>query len=344
MEALTLSTTSNDSCHCGCEIFHHKGFVIASKQFQCKNKTLFWIFPRQEYTKLHLQILKHNEGTEDLLRILHLQPKEIAWSSEKSKSTTLELSLDTEVYIIFEQHKILSPSKLLQQNPSFFIDFSITKDTSKLISISREYSAQLGLSWAFGHCTSNSCQNTVILVLVVAVALVIISLIALPPLLCTYATQKYQQKKRQQNGSQASEALLTSLSQRLDAEMFRSGETDMTRLTAGNSIDSSPPNNAHPPYSVAKRSIGIQLSVQSTPRTARSPARISSINSLEDFEYDYYDPVERSEVPGSLLRPFLVSDIDIDSIINRETSGWLTSPPRTTTVEKNDSATQVDSV
>uniref|UniRef100_A0A914Z3D6 Uncharacterized protein n=1 Tax=Panagrolaimus superbus TaxID=310955 RepID=A0A914Z3D6_9BILA len=117
--------------------------------------------------------------------------------------------------------------------------------------------------------------------------------------------------------------------------MFRSGETDMTRLT-GDFIDS-PPN---PPYSVAKRSIGIQLSVQSTPRTARSPARISSTNSLEDFEYDYYDPV----VPGSLLRPYLVSDIDIDSIVNRETSGWLTSPPTTDVVQKNDVTTQVDSV
>lgn len=123
----------------------------------------------------------------------------------------MELSLDTEVIILFE--KIGPLPKNLQENPSFFVDFTITKDTSKLISISREYSAQLGLNWAFGHCTSNSCQNTVVLVLLIAVALVILSLIALPPLLCTYATQKYQQQKRQ-NGSQASEALLTSLSQR----------------------------------------------------------------------------------------------------------------------------------
>jgi hypothetical protein len=49
-----------------------------------------------------------------------------------------------------------------------------------------------------------------------------------------------------------------------------------------------------------------------------------SVNSV-DLEYDYYDPI----VPGSLLRPengACQYDIDIESIIAKETSGWLSSP------------------
>ena len=117
--------------------------------------------------------------------------------------------------------------------------------------------------------------------------------------------------------------------------MFRSGGTDSTRITGDLNAFDSPPHQA---YSVAKRSIGIQLSVQSTPRTSRSPARMSSAASFAELEYD----LDYEYAPNSILRPYLVSDIDIDSIVNRETSGWMTaSPPR---IQKNDVTTQVDSV
>jgi hypothetical protein len=81
---------------------------------------------------------------------------------------------------------------------------------------------------------------------------------------------------------------------------------------------------------VNKRSIGVQQSAQTTPRQLRSaletPHPNPSVASV-DLEYDYYDPI----VPGSMLRPVDgmpngYGDIDIDGIIAKETSGWLSDP------------------
>lgn len=104
--------------------------------------------------------------------------------------------------------------------------------------------------------------------------------------------------------------------------MLCSGGTDCTHLSTSR-------HTCHKesiPLTITKRSIGIQLSVQSTPRFSRSardtPRGGASIVSGE-LEYDYYDP----PVPGSILRPFdeFISEIDIDQIVRRETSGWVES-------------------
>lgn len=48
---------------------------------------------------------------------------------------------------------------------------------------------------------------------------------------------------------------------------------------------------------------------------------------MDLLEYDYYDPI----VPGSMLRPMVMNgaegEIDIEKIIEMETSGWLNEPP-----------------
>ena len=130
------------------------------------------------------------------------------WSSENSRQKKLELSLQDDIFVLFE-----ISDKKEKKFSGFYVEFKVVKDISKLVYLSREYSAQLGLSWAFGQCRSSACQNTVVLVLIVAVIIVLLSLIAIPPFLCSYATQKYSQR-RNTNSSQMTEALLTSLSQR----------------------------------------------------------------------------------------------------------------------------------
>lgn len=142
--------------------------------------------------------------------------------------------------------------------------------------------------------------------------------------------------------------------------MLRSGETECTQIStrndAVNKSQGATTSEAQAGTYVTKRSIGIQLSCHSTPRIGRSargtPAPRGGSSSGRDsnnathvrsdasevsgeLEYDYYEPA----VPGSFLYgDDLVSEIDIDQIVRRETSGWVEEPPL---VVKQDAHTQI---
>uniref|UniRef100_A0A7E4ZZG5 ADAM_spacer1 domain-containing protein n=1 Tax=Panagrellus redivivus TaxID=6233 RepID=A0A7E4ZZG5_PANRE len=335
--ALLSGSNKTDQCHCGCRLHEQHAILYASSHLNCPNGTMLWEIPRNEDAHVSMQVLVERSSDRDVLKILKGKANEILWSSESSKSRfTVDTDLDDNIFVYYHRHDN-NINDVKRPMGEFYVNYKVTYSPSRFIAVSKEYSSQLGLTWAFGHCTSNLCQNVVVLVLLISVALVILSLIAVPPLLCTYATQKYALRRGTHGSSQASEALLNSMSHRLESEMFRSNGTDSTHL------ESTSPPDGQQVFSVAKRSIGIQLSVQSSPRTLRSPARLSSMNSLEELEYDYYDPV----VPGSLLRPCLNSEIDIDRIIEMETSGWLSSPATRTSdddPQTHDVTTQVDTV
>uniref|UniRef100_A0A915EU37 Uncharacterized protein n=1 Tax=Ditylenchus dipsaci TaxID=166011 RepID=A0A915EU37_9BILA len=180
--------------------------------------------------------------------------------------------------------------------------------------------------------------------------------------------------------SSDSDALISSYSQRSD--MQRSGDTDCTHLASTHQPTTSVQIVA--PVStvgrISQRSIGIQLSRQSTPRsTSRCLANISqpvssttgsssaktrrsaaaSLNNSAtggeeeeegELEYDYYEPAHlpflgNSDDKGGLLEEYqFISQIDIDQIVRRETSGWLQEleqQNKDKLVQKQDAHTQI---
>ncbi|CAB3410317.1 unnamed protein product [Caenorhabditis bovis] len=136
-------------------------------------------------------------------------------------------------------------------------------------------------------------------------AIIFICIIFVPPVVCASITASLRRNR-------SPEQLL--MDNKFDSEMVRSGNTETTHLSAKNYV--------------AKRSIGIQLSVQSTPRTIRAhnqsesplpPRGQSSLSECDELEYDYYDG---TTIPGSMLAPVPVTDvmysqIDIDQIIGQ---------------------------
>lgn len=135
--------------------------------------------------------------------------------------------------------------------------------------------------------------------------------------------------------------------------MVRSGGTDSTQISSSNHGVSKPPmpprefNGTREPFGElsqdlrnhfpvpldpshqlnihhpSRRSIGVQQSAQTTPRQLRSALETPCPTASIDLEYDYFDPI----MPGSILRPIENVDIDIDGIIESETSGWLNEFP-----------------
>lgn len=112
--------------------------------------------------------------------------------------------------------------------------------------------------------------------------------------------------------------------------MVRSDGTASTRISSNltHGKPPLPPGHANGnTIVVAQRSIGVQRSVQTTPRMIRSaretPMPTASIASME-MEYDYYD----YDVPisGGILKP--TEEIDIEKIVAMETSGWLEERPK----------------
>ncbi|CAD6187549.1 unnamed protein product [Caenorhabditis auriculariae] len=169
---------------------------------------------------------------------------------------------------------------------------------------------------------SKSCQPYCTETLALAfMSLLFIVIIFIPPIICASITASLRRNSTPD---------LPLMENKYDADMMRSANTEYTQVSSKNYV--------------SKRSIGIQLSVQSTPRTARAhtsadsplPPRLqSSLSECDELEYDYYDG---TTIPGSMLAPVdrdvMFSQIDIDQIIGQ-------SELFINNVEKQDVHTQI---
>ncbi|KAK5976866.1 Thrombospondin type 1 domain protein [Trichostrongylus colubriformis] len=135
------------------------------------------------------------------------------------------------------------------------------------------------------------CQDTLI---IGALAILFVLIIFVPPVVCASMTQKLHPYNLHDP------ALVDKMED--CGVMARSGTTDCTQMSEEKTAG------------MAHRSVGVQLSVQSTPRILQNtrfpaespfPGGTGSISTCNDLEYDYYDG---TTFPGSLLAP--VDDVN----------------------------------
>uniref|UniRef100_A0A914EBD7 Uncharacterized protein n=1 Tax=Acrobeloides nanus TaxID=290746 RepID=A0A914EBD7_9BILA len=310
----------NNTCDCGCTVSRPSGTIFVGHTF-CSLSFTKWVISSKPGHNIHFSI--RDEGiyeNEEKVQIFR-GDKEILWQNNGMYPNFLEEPLKLDFWVIYQKNSNGSR----RGSNGVYITYGIISDDSN--TIDSEYSALIAAR--IPECTSEACQNTVVITLIVAISLVLFVIVFTPTLICVHVTQNWRRRKGK--GTNSSDALLASISQRMNTEMLCSGGTECTHLSGSRHTQSH--HLEQIPLTVTKRSIGIQLSVQSTPRFSRSardtPRGNASIISGE-LEYDYYDP----PVPGSILRPFgdkfldeFVSEIDIDQIVRRETSGWVETPP-----------------
>ncbi|KAI1704237.1 hypothetical protein DdX_14356 [Ditylenchus destructor] len=326
------------------------------------SKELLWVNDNRQFEDKYFYSRKDNESFKVVL-----EPD--VW-----QDVTFQFTFEaTTRYRLFGRKS--SPTSFV---PGFFVNYRLSPVTPPhdssppVLDMALRYAVYVGR--AFFDCSAlvgNSrvkCERIVAIITAIFCLLLAVAALVVPPIVFTFITRRYtshrilrDQKTLRNNGgaNSDSEALISSYSQRSD--MQRSGDTDCTHLTSSQcpnktthsdgcktKVQSMATSANRSNNQVSHRSIGIQLSRQSTPRSAsrclvshsggrtRRSTTASLTNSAtggeeEELEYDYYEykhlgkeeSSETGQVSGMMEEFEFVSHIDIDQIVRKETSGWL---------------------
>ncbi|VDK43243.1 unnamed protein product [Anisakis simplex] len=304
--------SDNSSCECGCNIRENSGSFYAKS---CSDDAEWILHPRGVYLLLTIRRL-----------------------SKRLNGTRLRIFADSvKNVILFDSAKVRSKRSLLQLSPRMPLIFvtSSRNETNfvsgmeviyEWLNETKETESPLVEEVKWNECGPFCDMRIVVGMIAIAVTLFVI----LPSIACAKLTLMRTNQKSH------TPIDIPLMHQRLDCEMLRSGNTECTVIAVDKYV--------------SKRSIGIQLSVASTPRIPRngesssratnSPHRTlraghssMSFATEPDLEYDYYD----ATVPGSLFAPInFQSEIDIDQIIGSSDIGGNCDAP------KQDVHTQID--
>ncbi|GMT34435.1 hypothetical protein PFISCL1PPCAC_25732 [Pristionchus fissidentatus] len=334
----TNASSSASSCLCGCTLTERAAslFIAPTRIGDCpglgrSNRTnavrrhLAWRIPRQvSSTLIDLVITVERVegastagGSDGRLLLYEGEAYEkLVWMSSEShrrdrkrdrkshRKFTLTVPLtNRDVIVVYEPPK----EDKTETAAAWSLHYVIAESPTSPLSLSSPS--------AFSCSSSPICSS--LLPLLAVVALVLLLILSVPPLICAALTRRSTRIKERR--SQDESALLVGSDG--GDPMLRSGNTECTQVSIHR------PRDSHPAGArmISKRSIGIQLSVQSTPRLPRhwppssdSPLTTarggSSLSNMEELEYDEYDG---AMMPGSLFLPLeLTTDsIDIEQII-----------------------------
>uniref|UniRef100_A0A0N4Z494 Uncharacterized protein n=1 Tax=Parastrongyloides trichosuri TaxID=131310 RepID=A0A0N4Z494_PARTI len=332
-----ISSQASSSCTCGCEIREKSGtFFVGYGKFPfCdKDRKMEWILkspdikyihrkffdaiPFQEY---YITIDRHFLNKNDIVKIF--KDKNLIWQNEQSEENELVVSSNDTIRFV-----INSSNRSHSNKVSGIIVNYVLRDNLYMIENIKYPSNTI-------FCIKNYCSRSLFFGIF---GLGLSLLLLLPTILCFCITKLLREdrwKKLKEEGTIKTKFMEQSNSIR--SEMIKSNNTNSTHLPELQTT-----LNKDKKF-VTCRSIGIQLSSQNTPSCSRSMkihssetttssrntprvARSSlSFASMNEMEYDYYEPI----LPGSFLYPpqfDLSSDIDIDSIIRQEAKVLLSDP------------------
>lgn len=276
------------NCSCGCALATEpSSFFASSRHSRMCEGNQTWTLPRMDGIKIaDFTVKKQGEAKGKLFFFLRAPYQELVWSSDSHQEYQFSLPMSASIFVVLWS-KSNDTSRLTQIDDGFTVSYSI-RDANSSPTVAK----------------INSCQPFCPETMAIAImGIIFICIIFIPPLVCAAVTASLRRNTTPE---------VPLMDNKYDSEMIRSGNTESTHVSSRNYV--------------AKRSIGIQLSVQSTPRTARAclshespqPTRgQSSLSECDELEYDYYDG---TTFPGSFLAPVqdvMYSQIDIDQIIGQ---------------------------
>ncbi|GMT03852.1 hypothetical protein PENTCL1PPCAC_26026, partial [Pristionchus entomophagus] len=326
LSAVNISSSSS-ACLCGCTLTERAAslFIAPTRLIgeceQLRNRSsnltarkhLAWRIPKRASSTLidAVVTVERVEGAGDGRLLIYEGDayEKLVWMSDsrrdrkrkRSRKFTLTLPLvDRDIVVVYEP-----PSEGSHDSGAVWsLHYVIAETPSPPLSLQ---------SPSAFPCSSPACSE--FLPFLFPIALVLLFLLSVPPLICAALTRRTTRLKERRR-AQDEAALLTGSD--VDT-MIRSGNTECTQVSIHR------PSHPSGVRMVSKRSIGIQLSVQSTPRLPRhwphssdSPLTTarggSSLSNMEELEYDEYDG---ALMPGSLFRPpeLMTDCIDIEQII-----------------------------
>lgn len=286
-EAMMPQSLSTN-CSCGCALsIEASSFFASSRHSRMCEGNQTWTLPRLDGLKIaDFTVKKQGEAKGKLFFFLRAPYQELVWSSDSHQEYQFSLSMSAPIFVVLWS-KSNDTARLKQADDGFTVSYSI-RDADSSPTVAK----------------INSCQPFCPETMAIAImAIIFICIIFIPPLVCAAVTASLRRNTSPE---------VPLMDNKYDSEMIRSGNTESTHISSRNYV--------------AKRSIGIQLSVQSTPRTARAclshespvpPRGQSSLSECDELEYDYYDG---TTFPGSYLAPVqdvMYSQIDIDQIIGQ---------------------------
>ncbi|CAI4228761.1 unnamed protein product [Auanema sp. JU1783] len=283
--------TSN--CSCGCELNGEAGsfFATASVHDKCFGNQTWYFIPHNGRTVIDISIQQDEEAEGKLFFFLRKPYGELVWFSGSNHEPDFTLRTHESIYIVLWSKPNSSRSDF-RKHKGFTVIYTVRGPEQPI-----QLPARPSLA------CHPVCPETVIISLM---GILFLLIIFIPPFICAGITQRIRRNSSPE---------LPLIDQKYENEMIRSGNTECTHVSSGGK------------EFIARRSIGIQLSVQNTPRLTRTcpsadsplPRGMSSLSTSDELEYDYYDG---TTIPGSLLAPIqrsdeLLTEIDIDQIIRQ---------------------------
>ncbi|KAK0408932.1 hypothetical protein QR680_004246 [Steinernema hermaphroditum] len=317
-------------CDCGCHLPARSGSFFAGEK-RCDSGRMEWTIPKNEYQRVRITVANHTRHGE----VLRITNGNLLYDSRMDHGKhQFYADMDFPIVVVFYRSgngsKARNRSKFIEGTSGFIVEYLISDVPPRQITFQ-------GVRSESSAWVSFSCPVCSLPFVAAFLSVIFLIIILLPPVFCTIVTKRKIEKRLRKRSSTSSKRNIN--------EMVRSNNTDSTQATAQIPLKAA----------ISRRSIGIQLSVQSTPRFPRGITRNHSISARGtprdqlsamsftgesgELEYDYYDHT----LPDSFLAPNgrFASEIDIDQIIHANAPWALQNPIDVRNVETSDANTQI---
>ncbi|TKR80408.1 hypothetical protein L596_014488 [Steinernema carpocapsae] len=229
-------------CDCGCTLSAKSGSFFADVR-RCRRKRIEWRIPGKPGKRVKVTVANHTRNGE----VLRITNGNLLYDSRLDFERQM-VAADLNAPVVVALHGLRNGTgrsnrtRSVEGASGFIVEYFISEIPPRRISFDSVRS-ESSTSFAPFNCPICSLPFVAGFLSVVFIAIIL-----LPPILCTIVTKRKIERRLKKRS--------TITSKRNASEMVRSNNTDSTQTSAEIPLKTA----------VSRRSIGIQLSVQSTPR------------------------------------------------------------------------------